>query len=673
MNTPYVTSEKYSAPAADIMPERRIRDVEAARATFKKHWDNDDQRRRSMAQTRNQLEGGRPFNPEQLERDGASWMTNVNFRDAEAAFNRTYLPYWKMVNDVPNKVAVTVHSMSPHADKWSKAIAESFDLFLDDWGADYFANFMAFTQDVVKFGPGYVVMLDPDSPRYEHVRTEQMVLPKRAKANPDKWEICSFKREMTVADLWKHVRTPKDGERSAHVGWNASAIKQALKVCKGGGTVASSDDWSKVQDEITSNDIAMTDDWAPIEVVYQFVKGHDGKIAHYIFTESTDVKDFLFAKEDYAEAFRHIIGAVFFDVGVGQLVHTIKGFAIKNYHFSVLQNRAKSRLMDAATMGMSMNFQRNEDTPSETPPVESYGAINIFPRGIAQLNIYPQLQQAQTVIQLLAGNAAENNGVYRDPSKQIGETNTARQATILASLSEEIGNATSSIYLTQIGERVFAEQVRRLMRKGNRDADAVKFQRRLTERGMPKNAFGVELTVKTGANPGTAGAALRDMIFEQLLGISRMPGINQRWILEQYLANKLGTQAVNKALLPEGQESAPMQRRMAMMENAHLGQGMPLPVDPADAHFEHCDEHIKPLEAIVAQFKEQGDIAPEMAMALQMALPHVDAHFELLQADETMKDAYGQVWPRYSNVRSIAQAIFSQLQQAQTEQQPPVQ
>jgi len=649
---------------------RRIKNAEKARSTFKRHWDDASLRRLTMQQTRNQLEGGLPFDPALLKRNGMSWMTNVNFGDAKATFDKTYLPYWKMVHDVPNKIAVVCHSKSPHSAKWAKAIAEAFDLFLEDWGSDYFAQFMMFTQDFVKFGPGYAMWDDKENPRFKHVRAENIVLPKRATASLDEWEICSFKRDMSVSELWKKIRSEKESERAEHVGWDPASVKDAIRLCKGGGKALGGSDWTTVQDEVTSNDIAISDDWAPIEVVYQYVKDFEGKISCRIFTESDIVKDYLYEDTDCADSFGHVIGALFYDVGVAGLIHTIKGFAIKNYDFSVLQNRAKSRMMDSASMAMAMNFTKTQDTPDEAPPVESYGAVNIFPQGLKQMSIYPQIAEARTVIETLAQNQAENNGIYRDASKEIAETDTARQAVILANLSEEAGAATSSIYLSQMGERFFAENVRRLMLPGSTNADAKKFMKRLRERGVPAKIRNVEISVRTGAHPGTAGAALRDMIFKELIGLSKMPGVNQRWILEQYFANKLGSQAVSKVLLPEGEGSAPQQRRVAMMENAHFGEGIPLPVDPADAHFEHLEEHMKPLEQIVMQFKETQEApAPEALVLLQVSLAHSEKHFEYLKDDETMKDEYGQIWPKYSEIKSIADGIFTQLQSEQGQPQ----
>lgn len=665
------------APTDEKISDRRVKDAASARTIWQTYRDHDEPRIKQMASVRNQIDGGRPFDPAILHRNGEDYMTNVNFRDAESAFNRTYLPYWKMVHDVPNKIAVSIESSSPHSEKWAKAYAEAFDLFLRDWGSDYFFQFMLFTNDFVKFGPGYCMWADPDSPRFKHARTELVKLPGKAKANVADWEICAVEDTMSVSELWKKIRNKGSATRSKHVGWNVEQVKKAITFCKdGSGSEHDGKNWTEIQDKIVSNDISVSESWRPLEIVRMFVKGFDDKIACYVFAKNAAVPEFMFETEDYAAEFKHVIGGLFYDIGTAGLVHSIKGYGIKNYYFSILQNRMKSRVVDAALFAMGFNFQR-EESGNDSPPVENFGAINIFPQGLKQITVYPQVGAAQSAIDMLERNANTNNFAYRDSSQDIAETNTARQAVILANLSEEIGSATASIYLAQVGENIYGECVRRLMKKGSQDKDAVKFIKRLRDRGVPVDKIDPDsVHVSTGASPGTAGAALRDMILKELLGMIRLPGMNVRYILENYIANKLGTQAIGKVLLPEGAESAPAQRRLAMMENSLFGQGMELPVDPADAHMEHAEEHLKPLMEIIKAYEAQGQLSPEQMVALNTAIPHSTAHFEALKSDETMADAYRQLYPQFSQVQSIAAGIFSnmmkQQQAAQQGAQPPV-
>jgi hypothetical protein len=147
------------------------------------------------------------------------------------------------------------------------------------------------------------------------------------------------------------------------------------------------------------------------------------------------------------------------------------------------------------------------------------------------------------------------------------------------------------------------------------------------------------------------------------------PDVNARWIKEQYFSRMFGANGAKNALLPVGVNSNPMQRREAMIENALFGQGMQLPVDPADAHFEHVQEHLTPLGPIAAQYKQTNQVPDGSHITtLVIGLQHTAQHLEFLKADDTMKPQYQQVWPVFSQIQSITRGILAAVQKQQMEQ-----
>ncbi len=123
-------SKKSTAAKTDfdqLSEDRRIKDVQSARDIYNRFVQDNVLRSATFAQTRNQLEGGRPFDPNLLRQQGADWQANVNFRDSEAARDKTLIPYWKMINDSPHKIAVTISSGAQEAETWQAAFAECFD------------------------------------------------------------------------------------------------------------------------------------------------------------------------------------------------------------------------------------------------------------------------------------------------------------------------------------------------------------------------------------------------------------------------------------------------------------------------------------------------------------------------------------------------------------------
>jgi hypothetical protein len=292
--------------------------------------------------------------------------------------------------------------------------------------------------------------------------------------------------------------------------------------------------------------------------------------------------------------------------------------------------------------------------------------VNVFPPGLTQFQYFPQVQQGKEILEMLSRNEAENNYVYSEVQESIAQTKTAKQALILANIQQEMTTATASIYLAQVG-RIFAEVVRRL-RFSRSDPDSKKFYERAKRFGVPEEVMSdkdVELTVKTGASPSMASPAVRAQIAQDLMQtVYPLEGSNKRAILEFKVANLTGAEGARNFLLPIGTNSSPDARRMAKLENMAFGQGMPMDVDPSDAHVEHSEEHLKPLEQLAIALKTGKQVGPDHMILAQMALPHVGAHLNFLKADETKRQQYKGLNAAYKQIGGIVQGAITRLARA---------
>ena len=645
-----------------------MKDVASARQIYNKFVIDNAQRSQTFAMVRNQLEGGRPFDPQLLKDQGASWQTNVNFGDAQASRDRTLLPYWKMVNDVPHKAAFTIRVNSPKVDEYQVAMAEAYDDYLVDRGAAYQIEFMNFASNFVNFGPGIVQWRDKMDPRWSCVNVQRIYFPKNGRMNPDEWDVVALVADMSPSELYIKVKDKASKKRSEYQGWNIKAVEKAIAQFKDGTTWPNPYDATRWQDMYTNNDIYVTSQFQPLQLVWLFVRKFDGSISAQVFTQQGGIEEFLFEDENYAEKFRQILGPVWYDTGSDSMIHSIKGFGVKNFYFSLLVNRMKSRFVDAGTFSLGINFQRDqENVPDEAPPIENYGPMTVFPTGMKQLSVYPQIQQAASMIGLLEGNRDKNNSLYRDQQQSdIADTDTAKQAEILASMQADATQASASIFLAQYGENVIAEEVRRLRTRGNTCEDAVKWVKRLKAAGVPEEIIfiteGIDVIVTTGANAGLASPAMRTQAFKEGMALSQLPGVNGMWFLKNFLANRYGSNAVkpDNALMPEGAQSQPAQRHEAKIENASFGQGMELPVAPEDAHFEHVQEHLAVAVPVAQKYRATGQVSPEEASALIITLEHAGQHMQYLSQDETMKAQFQQVNGPFREAQSVARGILMQ-------------
>ena len=655
----------------EVESVKRIKDVAGAMEIYSRMMMENTRRCALFVETRGAVEGVQPRNQKELESQGMGWQANYNTGDARALLERAQKPLHTLIESQPERIAVTIYSQANHTQKYEKAFARCFDRFIQDWGADYAIQKQIMSDNHVQFGSGMAIWPHSDSPRFKGVNTERVLFPKDARISPDSWDIVMMVRDVPVSELWLKVANEKSRKTNEDAGWNIDALKKAIYYHLYGNQRRDYRDYTRWADDMIQNDVVISGKYQPLQMVWTFVRNLDGKIGCYVFMVDGSVQEFLFKDDAYAEKWQHILGAVWYDTGRDGLVHSVKGFLVKNYYHIQAIQRFKLRLMDSAAIGMSLNFKYGDDMPTDSPPVANFGPINFFPAGLEQVATYPQIQQGAAILEMLVQNQAENNSLYKQQTNtQIAESNTARQASILAAQAGELTEASASIYLAQMGENIFGEQVRRLRRKGNTDPDAKAFVRRLREAGVPDEIiFDAEIHVQCAASAGIASALVREQRAQQALMLTNMQGTNQRYWLEQYVAYSWGSAAVDKGLLPEGTDSAPMERGWARLENGNLAQGIEMPVDRAQAHFEHAEEHLKPLGNIAAQYMQTQQISPEASTALIMGVQHTATHMDFLKADETAKAKYQALWPIFSQISSVARGVLTQMQKAQQEQQ----
>lgn len=694
-----------------IQVKSRIANVDSSRSVFNSMWWDAQVRRQKRAQVRKQLEGGQPWDANKLKEIGRGDVCNHNFRDAEAAAERAESPFWEMAHAVSNKAAFTIDEDYQDKERDEKSLADIFDMFLEDWGMDYILNYKQFSQEYIRFGVGYVMWRTKESPRFRFIKGNDVLFPKDTPILADEWELCDVVDEKPVGYFWKLIETEEKEAGSKARGWDTEMIRQIL-MRVGAGVLGNGvnshrlNDWDYWQDEIKDNDLTVSNTWPSVYVVHELVRQQDGKISHKIFLRdgmfslannqaTTDpspepspaigsraevdkdniertldvedagdddgaVEEYVFEDLNAGEEFGNVIRGVFGEVGNGH-VHGVNGFAQKNYPHSVMINRIKCKLVDAINMSSSMNFQRAAEASDDTPPLESFGAINVFPAGLQELKYRPDTQNSLAILNLLELDAAENNALFREQSKQIEQTETATQAQILAGIQSQASQANAAWYLTQLGE-LYSECFNRLRDPGNKDIDAKRFRKRAEARKInPDILADSDIFVASGAAPSTANPVTREFLYAKIRQEARTtPGANVRWADELFFSNLLGPNSVKKLLPANPAETDAAIIREALLENLGIGQGAQLPVDRMDDHIVHISTHITPLEQIAQNFSQGKPGRPDQLLASQGVSQHIEAHLQFLSEDSVRQEEFKALNKRYNIVKQQLTQIMNQ-------------
>ena len=654
---------------------RQLQDVKAARTLFEKVSKADDKRRKVRRSVTNQLDGGRPMDQADLDLNAESWRSNFNPGDALAAESKTLLPYWEARNATPNTINAIVHTGSQKGEVWGTIYEECFTLFAQDWGMDGDIESRLIDKQYIRFGAGFMFFKNDKSPRGESMSAGRILFPEDTKLQTSKWDGFFIRDTIGATELAKLLKTKSTKDNAKHLGWNLDAVTEVLRHADKelNGTTDPRDD-EEILDEIVANVIVTEKLWPRVPVVYFYILEEEGKIGKYLFTvkpggtdkfaKDAKADDFLFVKKDYENDAGHIIAPIFYEVGNGK-IHAVKGFGIRNFDWSNILARMKNRAVDG-TVFDGMNFQLQTDLTQEGPPIENYGALNVFPAGMTLLNNPGNNNNNLRMIQFMENNMAENNAIYKEQGNLIAESETARQADILDSISSRVEIVNISLYLSQYAGSIYSEQFRRLRKKGSDDPDAKLFKERCLERGMPEEAFH-ELFVVVQAGNDTSGGtpAARDRLWmdthDRLAG---RPGVNQRWLDRNFVANRHGPRAVEKAFLPEGSETDKFGTRQAKMENPMMAQAIPMDVIAQDDHIAHIPEHMKAMGLIVNEFiKTQKLKNPDQMIFIQLVMPHIDKHFAFIEKDETLDIPRGKLQKEYNKLKKIAENMVDQFAQ----------
>jgi hypothetical protein len=125
----------------------------------------------------------------------------------------------------------------------------------------------------------------------------------------------------------------------------------------------------------------------------------------------------------------------------------------------------------------------------------------------------------------------------------------------------------------------------------------------------------------------------------------------------------VNAEAVDKVLPPDAAQGSKSAERLALFENAHLSEAMPIPVDEMDDHVEHIQIHLPAFESAVARSLEgeSGQIPPELAPFLKNMTPHLGMHFAQAERDKTLSELVDPLRERYVATTNALRGLITRL------------
>jgi hypothetical protein len=482
---------------------------------------------------------------------------------------------------------------------------------------------------------------------------------------------------MGVDDLFEKIQ---DEEAARAAGWNVDYVRQRIRAAmpepyRSGVQY----DWEFFQRQLRSNDITFSARSEVVLMCHIFYKEFDGQISHVIIDER-DSEDFMYKKLRRFSRWEQVIHPMYYDRGDGEH-HGVKGLGIKMLQAMELKNRLRCSMVDSAFARTQILFRPlNPNALSKTSVVQQ-GPYAILPPDyeVIQQNIAGVLDAPMAVNADLENVLQGNLSQYRQSlNKPSGNPRTATEVQAIVAQQSAIGKTQLSRYYNQL-DSFFEERYNRASNPNlnpitKSDKDAIEFQRRCKERGVPVQAMMDIDYVEATRTVGQGSQFAKQQLLGTLLGLAgSLPEGGKINLLKDYIAAQVGQQMVDR-YLPTQMQSARVQDQaaLAVLEHSSLRQGnMPIVTD-TQSHIIHIDTHLAAANEAAASL-QQGGNPQEIVLFLQGIGQHVQQHLQRLSTDPSRRqqvDAYAQQLQMLSQtIEQLGQLIQEQAQAMAQQQQ----
>ena len=672
-------------PVTGEVPCARVGDVDAARSIYLSLKKADEGSSRNRALIDGMFNGAPPFNANDLKEVGQGERTNLDFGEAAALKDQALAGYYDLTNSVDMLARVrTTYGSPEQAAEWSEIIGEEFHRTLRGW-SEFEFNHQRLSDYFVSHGVGVSYFEDELDWRWRVTGLNEFRIPRGTRASEAEIEVATVDREYRADELYGFIRDP---EIAASLGWDVATVKEALKRACAQDTTTSLGDWEKLEVELKNNDILYgTAKSKVVKVVHMWVKEFCGCVSHLIFLQEplpTDVgaikESFLYRKEKRFDTPTQCWVTFTYGVGNGTY-HGIRGLGFKIYpHIQVL-NRLRCGMVDGALLSSSLIVQPSDSSTRalDDLTLTYYGPYALFPPGLKIVDkAVPNLQQnIIPVINDMAMQMSNNTGAYQTRAN-TGDSNQARTAyEVKAQLQKEavLSNASINLFYHP-WKRLLTEVFRRLTRRDYNarepgGKEAVEFRKRCLKRGVPEEAIHRVIHVEPVRAIGYGSPAMRMAAIDETMSIfgslDEMGRIN---LLRDRVAARFGQEVVDRYIpSPQTTLRPPMDFKIAVLENATMSSGSPIPVSPGENHFIHASTHLNAMDQLDRAVAEGASNPMEALSAFKMFLPHLGEHLAQLGSDLVRKDQVALMRQRHQQLSASAQRLADELQAMQENQQ----
>jgi hypothetical protein len=297
--------------------------------------------------------------------------------------------------------------------------------------------------------------------------------------------------------------------------------------------------------------------------------------------------------------------------------------------------------------------------------------LNIVERTSPNLanNALPIAQELSTI-------RRNNTGSYA--SQVVSSASQERTATeVSAQLEKEavLSTQAQNFYYVPWG-KLLKEQFRRLALGNWREAQpggdiAMKFHRRLRERGVPMQALKEVYDVTPMKAVGYGSAQARLLAYNEFMQMLPMLDETGRAnVIRDRIAVRVGYDQVDRYASPSAvPPRLPVDAKIAELENDSMQSGRSVTVQPGENHAVHLQIHAMDSVRFLQALQQNAVPQVEAFKYLSLSGPHMTAHLQQISSDVSRQAAVGQYKDIINKINQAVQRLGESLAREQRQQQ----
>lgn len=615
-------------------------------------------------------DGEPPYNQAALVASGQGTRANANFLMGQDLITKANNGYIDIATSPKHLMTIEVEGgEAAERLSYSRIIASELTRTIRKWPG-FMPNFLRLVDLFVTHGVGIEYSPNTTDFRFEVTGFSGFHIPRQTPATEEGIAYAIARKDMQVTELYDSIR---DEAKAEKMGWNVAAVKAAI----GRATTKSSNgelgQLEKLQQQIKSNDLFSTRQFAHVPVLHGWVREFDGTISFFMTEKDCQEGDFLYKQYSQYDCAHDAFNFFCYGVGNGTF-HSVRGMGHMIYALVQLHNRLMCQKADGVMMDESIMVQAASANGLQEASLNYMGPFALLSNGLDIVDrkysssdrTLPFLGEVKNLMGQTSGRFMAATG--GTDSYQNRDSVNSQLETIASGDSGAVDLFYSSWDRTM---RKMCERIIKGSKVAKVDRLTAEFHERIAKQGITQEILDSVDHDSTYAYRalGAGSPAARSVAFKRLMEVlPQLDEIGRKRLIYQFVADLVGYQNADYFASESEEPRLNAEGSLAGLENILLMQGNPVPVLAYQMHATHVQIHMPPLLQTLDGI-ETGQIDPMQALqGLQVSLDHLAKHGEQLAQDPTQAPLYGQVKEALNNLQQVVTNMDRKIKAEQRKQ-----